>query len=323
MQIESVISFLGGWEKLVKEHPGLREEIEQALFAYTARPIQGRTPFSNIKEHFGDSLASSGWLCETAITNSRPLGRVDFLKNRVALEFSTGNLAPAIVFLLAKMNFLVRFGGVDLPILVLSRKGASKSFPDRLATFEDIEAIINDLHPLPLQHPFVIIGFGTGKSGQTIREMSSDLDRHLIHAHGLTLEEMSIRGEHPDYDFKERLPDENKKTAKEICAMANNAKGGTLLIGVTDDGEAVGIQRAEVDALQLRISDIATTRCSPVPRLKFLSFDVSKRPDHVVLVVEIGSIENKPCMTDERVFIRYGASARPAKAEEIRRIVVG
>lgn len=325
MQIESIVSYLGGWAKLIKEHPTFQQEIEQALLASTTSPtLKHRSPTASFNDQLRKSLEHSGWVVTPVIRNHRRLpATVDFLKNRVALEIATGNLTSALVFLLAKMSLLVRSGEVDLPILLLPRKSISTSFPDRIATFEAIEEVINDLHPFPYQHPFVIMGFGTGENSQTIRELSSDLDRHLIAVHGLTLEEMSIKGEHPDYDFKESLPDENKKTAKEICAMANNSNGGTLLLGVTDDGDAVGIQKAEVDALQLRIGDIATNRCSPVPRLNFLSFDLSENPDRVILVVEIGSIENKPCMTDERVFIRYGTCARPAKAEEIRRIVVG
>lgn len=51
-------------------------------------------------------------------------------------------------------------------------------------------------------------------------------------------------------ELKEKL---NDKLEKEICAFLNNREGGTLYIGVTDDGTVVGVEDA--DLLQKKVAE--------------------------------------------------------------------
>ena len=44
-------------------------------------------------------------------------------------------------------------------------------------------------------------------------------------------------------ELKEKL---NDKLEKEICAFLNNREGGTLYIGVSDDGTVVGVEEADL-----------------------------------------------------------------------------
>ena len=51
-------------------------------------------------------------------------------------------------------------------------------------------------------------------------------------------------------ELKEKL---NDKLEKEICAFLNNREGGTLYIGVTDDGTVVGVEDA--DLIQKKVAE--------------------------------------------------------------------
>ena len=50
------------------------------------------------------------------------------------------------------------------------------------------------------------------------------------------------------YEFKSMLSQDNpSKWAKTIVGFANSEKGGTLFVGVSDNGEAFGLDFAEID----------------------------------------------------------------------------
>jgi predicted HTH transcriptional regulator len=62
--------------------------------------------------------------------------------------------------------------------------------------------------------------------------------------------------ENLDYEYKAVLNPENPiKWAKTIIGYAND-KGGTIFVGVSNDGEAFGIDLEEVDKTKLLVSRI-------------------------------------------------------------------
>ena len=81
---------------------------------------------------------------------------------------------------------------------------------------------------------------------------------------------MKIRELYPDvitedlcYEYKAKLtPDNPIKWAKTLIGYAND-KGGTLFVGVSNDGEAFGIDLEEVDKTKLLISRINNRKKSP------------------------------------------------------------
>lgn len=325
MEIASIVSHLGAWNKLQWEHPQLISEIGSALSAMPV-PLEDAAPHTyRLRDKLAlcaSSLEGSGWDKNIRLTHGRWSHQVDFLKEDVAVEFATGNLASALMDIFARMPILVRARPDIIPVIVLVTRQIARAMPDRIAVFEDVVELVKELHPLPIRHPFALLGYSSEGQSSSIEELTSELDRYLLQIHGMTLDEMSLEREHPEYDFKVQLPEDNKKTAKEICAMANLRGGGSILVGITDDGEALGVQREELDNLQLAIGSIVSSRCSPVPSIAFRSFPLISDPNRCILVVHVSEITDKPCMSDERVFIRYGTSARPAKAEEIRRLII-
>lgn len=84
---------------------------------------------------------------------------------------------------------------------------------------------------------------------------------------------MDIReliGEATDYDKKEALEKKKPKSwCKSVSAFANTF-GGSLVFGISNDDELIGLENAEADAET--ISEEIKRRISPIPEFK-LKFD--------------------------------------------------
>ena len=87
-------------------------------------------------------------------------------------------------------------------------------------------------------------------------------------------------GEHDRLEFKQAVP---KNLADHIAGMANTA-GGTILIGVTDEGEPVGVQVS--NRLLGQIQDIAGN-CDPSVNARASVLDD-------VIVIEVEESRQKP-----------------------------
>ncbi|MFK7925674.1 MAG: RNA-binding domain-containing protein, partial [Bacteroidia bacterium] len=88
------------------------------------------------------------------------------------------------------------------------------------------------------------------------------------------------------------------------------------------DGPLKGIAVEQWDDIQLRLSSIISSSCSPSPKFQIHRFPVPERRDRIIIVLEIHELKLKPCMTRHRVYIRKSASVRPANSEDIRRLLI-
>ncbi|MBD8531705.1 MULTISPECIES: helix-turn-helix domain-containing protein [unclassified Massilia] len=324
MQIQSVLSHLGAWRKIQMDYPSFINEFNNGLAALSSHVPAPSVPESqDIFFQLSAALVTQGWNAKPDSFQFGPSRhRVDLSKENLAVEFIGGNIASALTFIFAKLPILLRTHPHLLPVIVLASCDLHPPLSAGTALFEQVASLVRDLHPLPFMHPFMLIGIGPAPGPCHVEELTSDLDRYLISLHQRTLDDMALELEHPTYDFKAQLPEDTKKTAKEICALANLRGGGSILLGVDDNGQAVGVPHHALDKIQLTIGSIASDRCSPVPEMTFRAFPLTSNPGKSVLIVRVLEIIEKPCMSDDRVFIRYGTSARPAKAEEIRRLLI-
>ena len=126
-------------------------------------------------------------------------------------------------------------------------------------------------------------------------ERASDLSSRLA---GLLAE-----GEHERLEFKQAMP---KNLADHIAGMANTA-GGTILVGVTDEGEPVGVQAS--NRLLGQIQDMASN-CDP-------SVNARASVQDGVIVIEVEESRQKPVQSKGGFFQRVGASTRKMKHEDV------
>ena len=122
-------------------------------------------------------------------------------------------------------------------------------------------------------------------------------------------------GEDSTLEFKEMLPKRND-LADEIAAFAN-AQGGTILIGVNDNGDIVGLARAEIDKVEKSVVAMCRDVIKPSPDFftKKLSID-----DTMILKIEIpaGDAVHE---TPNGYFIREGSSKGKIRTDRLSRLM--
>lgn len=109
-------------------------------------------------------------------------------------------------------------------------------------------------------------------------------------------------GEHETLDFKQTVKSP-AKIAKNIVAFANK-KGGTILIGVSDFGEIVGVDPAQE---QYIMEKAARDYCDPPVRLSFTTYETADATCLAVYVRpggdgQVAAIDEEG---DRRVWVRY------------------
>lgn len=139
---------------------------------------------------------------------------------------------------------------------------------------------------------------------------------------------MKIKELYPDvitedlnYEYKAVLNPENPiKWAKTIIGYAND-KGGTLFVGVSNDGEAFGINLDEIDRTKLLISRINDRHIFPHVKVTYMMRSVDAEAEHFVLAVNVAPAESviryREGDYNETVYVKGDGNATPATPEEI------
>lgn len=114
-----------------------------------------------------------------------------------------------------------------------------------------------------------------------------------------------------------------KDLKKEIIAFANT-QGGTLYIGVADNGQVVGVENPDNTIQQ--ITNMVNNAVRPDLTM-FLHCDVLDMEDNQIIAVHIQRGTNRPYylagkgLRPEGVYVRRGTSAYPASEEAIRQMI--
>ena len=121
-------------------------------------------------------------------------------------------------------------------------------------------------------------------------------------------------------ELKARVVDEIKN---EVVAFANS-QGGTLFVGVLDDGEWIGVD--DVDAAMLQISNMVRDAIKPDVTM-FVRYEVLTQEDKQVIAVHVQRGINRPYYLAKKglrpsgVYVRQGVSAVPASDTAIRAMI--
>lgn len=121
------------------------------------------------------------------------------------------------------------------------------------------------------------------------------------------------QGENSSLEFKEALV-RPESMAKEIVAFANT-QGGTLIIGIADNGEIKGFQE---DNAEEYFSNIARNNIIPAIDLQVESLEVDGEN---IVVVSVPKGRDKPYQTlNHQFLIRVGSTNRVATQAELMRL---
>ncbi len=136
----------------------------------------------------------------------------------------------------------------------------------------------------------------------------------------MTLEDVKrivARGEGQHIEFKRRVPT-HERIAKEMIAFANTG-GGTVLIGVNDDGSVVGVKDAEEEEFSLR--QAVSTHCRPPVRWRSYRVPVTNKRDVLVVTVPRSGIKPHFLLPDgggsQTAYIRVDEMSVEASPETV------
>ena len=127
--------------------------------------------------------------------------------------------------------------------------------------------------------------------------------------------------ENEKYEFKAKLNKEDTLGwAKTLAAFAN-IKGGYLIVGVSDNGDAFGLTKKELDDTKNLVALINDRNIFPHIRYSFSEESVDPYCEKFVLLVRVfpsnGLVRYRSGDFSEKVFIKGDANSRPAYPEEI------
>jgi ATP-dependent DNA helicase RecG len=126
-----------------------------------------------------------------------------------------------------------------------------------------------------------------------------------------------LAGEDSSHQFKTNFGSIDQ-LAVEIAAFANS-QGGSILVGVDDNGEVVGLAPGDMQRLNQWISNATTQKIEPP---LFVSTETVLRHDRVMLVISVPRGPHKPYSVNKSEFwVKNGADKRRATREELFRLM--
>jgi len=348
MYINAIVSFLSAWQNLQRDHSQAIEDLVQSFHSMelakfpteerryirpqrrpsTKKEIEKRYFVSpqDVDDALRRKLTNLGWQSNSRL--SRVTHRysrfmtIDFVKDGIGLELGLSKEAFVESRIFVGFPRFVQANIFQTAVILVPMASLAKQMLVGVGNFESLSDMLQETRPLPLKYPFAIVGFSENKTSIEVTELTSELDTFLIHNIGMTIEEMALLNEQPNYDFKLLLP-KNDKLAQEVCGFANSKSGGYILLGLDKNGKPVGLTKGTtLDDIQLQITNVIHGNCRPIPRFEFLVFDNPENTKTAIIIAKIYAIERKPCVVQDKIYVRSGPSVRPADSEEIRRLVL-
>jgi hypothetical protein len=331
--ISSVLSAMGAWTMLQKEHSTewneLAEIIAKTRDLYNSKPIPQSSwksmvfePDRILREEFG----VRGWKVNSRLyfvgTDRKRYSELDAVKNGIGVEYGFGKHYVVESSVFVKIPLFLQAQRIKIGLVIMLADTYSRQVPISYGSFGMVRDRLIASAPIA-KYPFAIIAISDVPTDFHLEELSSPLDQYLMRKTGLTLFEMVAQNETDNYEFKQDLP-ENKKIAQEVCAFANRTGGGIILVGITKKGEQVGVPQGDVDAMILRVSQVIRDNCFPAPSIELSPFAASPMSNRCILVIDIKELDRKPCMLGNSIiYVREGTSAIPARADHVRTMLLG
>jgi hypothetical protein len=340
MNICTVLSNLGAWSKLQQQYSSEYLDIKQAIesilfdkgpFLYASKkgePLPtfisesiNRHQISVISNHLESYFINHGWSAEHL--EEYRYASIPVIKEGIGVSWKFGKYPFIESDIFVNFPLAIQSGRCKIVVEIIPIKQLIHKLPRGTSSFETVKDRLSRFQPFPVKLPFLIIGIGEKQDEiVTSYEMTTELDQYLINTIGYTLVEMAFQTEKDSFDFKVELP-ESPKLSKEVCAFANHVNGGVILDGVNNSGEIFGIPESKIDSEKLRVIQVSQSNCQPSPKIDCEVFPVPDHSDKRLLVIHIHEYDRKPCMVDNKIYIRRGSSATPANPDEVREMILG
>ncbi len=149
--------------------------------------------------------------------------------------------------------------------------------------------------------------------------VSSESDESVIwHQPGAELSLLLAGGEGQHVEFKQEVPSakDSKKTVLKTVAAFASGEGGTLLFGVDDDSNVVGVNATDLDGLMLAVGNMIRDNIEPEPPYHLRPAEQDGKTV-LVLAVRAGGRWYALNPLKPEFYVRRGASTPPARMHEI------
>lgn len=188
--------------------------------------------------------------------------------------------------------------------------------------FESNLGVVNqELNYGDLKQENNIIHFGDGLSkigmilidreGEILDEVDGIHELTQVESKPETIVKIIEDGENDKVEFKTEMYD-TEKLSKSIIALSNS-NGGTILIGVDNEGEIVGIKNHSKDKIDKDIQNICHDKCIPSIKVETDSIEIYNKELVIIKVPQ-----NKGIQHNTGVFyIRKGSTNRKAHPHEV------
>ncbi len=133
--------------------------------------------------------------------------------------------------------------------------------------------------------------------------------------------------ERQEVEFKQKVPEPGEgrsRLMKAVCCFANDS-GGSVLVGVTDDRELVGVGPAEVGRLSDQLSQMVGTWIDPRPVVSFQELPIQDSPK-VVLEMRVEPVTGAVCGSGgpgetKTIYVRHQGVSEKATPREITALI--
>lgn len=127
---------------------------------------------------------------------------------------------------------------------------------------------------------------------------------------------LRMTGEGMRIEFKEMFPQQAHRLAEEIAALAT-CGGGTILLGVCDNGDAIGLQAGGADERDELVRRAIGIVHMVQPQVRF-TIKLGADDDKLILGIVIEKQDDPVYYYDSRPYIRDRSISRRAEPDEVK-----
>ncbi len=138
------------------------------------------------------------------------------------------------------------------------------------------------------------------------------------------IQELIAQGEGLTVEFKQEIPQDHDKMLKTVVAFANGL-GGVILLGVTNDGDVIGIKPiGDINREKDRIMNMIRNNVYPDPQVRIEHCDMDGKGTYVIAIfVDKGASALYSLYYDKpEVYVRRQATTFRARPDEIAALVL-
>lgn len=118
-------------------------------------------------------------------------------------------------------------------------------------------------------------------------------------------------GESEQVEFKRELPSNVRDVTKELVALANH-QGGTLILGVENDGNVIGLE--DIHEIEERVFGSINSNIDPPLRVQVEKLE---HEESDLLQLHVPQADDKPFGIGGKFYIRSGTTVESLRSEDL------